>query len=255
MKKILLPISFSYSSVNLLQHAHALYPKAKLTLLYCYPVQTFSRAYDFGKKDYATGIEEMLSDFYNSHIESSSRRPIFLSRAGTVSEVVSQISNRYDLMVMSRKAHATQSGGYFSEKKLFIIAKAKCPVLIMPTTDATFQFEGCEHIWHIKRKETEPEIVAKGIRRLGIDAKRMEEKTFEQTSFLSSFWKNLVTFGTTHDKKLLSAIDEAHETEPIDLIILVDHEQSLFINFLKSDVIRQFCKYDIPILVFPASYG
>lgn len=255
MKKILIPISFSATSANSLRHAFEVDPTAQLTLLHCYPVQSYSRRYDFGSQNYDAGIRKKLNAFYDRHLEQASGKPIFLSEAGTVSEVVRQISGRYDLMVMSRKAHPDKGKNYFSEKQLFLIARALCPVLIMPVTGRPFQFEHCEHIWHIERRANEGEIVAKGMAGLGIAAGRIETKSLTQGSFLSDFWKNLMAYENTHDQKLLSAIDQAHETEPIDLIVLVDHEQSIFINFLKSDTIRVLCKYEIPILALPANAG
>lgn len=252
MKKILLPVSFSKASVNALQHASSLYPKAQLTLLHCYPVQKYSRRFDFGKQDYDTAIKAQLNSFYHEHIKGHKTRPTFISQAGAISDVVSQISSDYDLMVMSRQSHPRRRNGYFSDKQLFIIARATCPVLIMPVTDDAFKWDKCAHIWHIQRRSNEAEIVEKGITKLGIQPGRVVTKSVSQQSFLSSFWKNLMAYENTHDRKLLAAIDEAHETEPIELIVLVDHEQSIFINFLKSDTIRIFCKYEIPILVFPA---
>lgn len=252
MKKILLPISFSKASANSLQHAAALYPKAQFTLLHCYPVQTYSRRYDFGGQDYDSAIKEQLRKFYVEHAKQHTGRPILLSQAGAISDVVSQISGDFDMMIMSRKTHPRKRSGYFSDKQLFIIARATCPVLIMPVTDQAFQWDKCAHIWHIQRRDNETEIVKKGIAKLSIQPGRVVTKSLTQQSFLSSFWQNMMAYQSTHDRKLLAAIDEAHETEPIELIVLVDHEQSVFINFLKSDTIRIFCKYEIPILVFPA---
>ena len=121
----------------------------------------------------------------------------------------------------------------------------------MPITKTPFRFEDCNHIWHIQRRETEPEIVEKGCRKLKIDAEKMEVKTLQQSNFFSAFWQNLVNYRNSHDKNLLKKIDEMHELEPIDLIILVDNDPSIFTTFFKSEVIHLFCKYDIPILVFP----
>jgi nucleotide-binding universal stress UspA family protein len=252
VKNILIPISFSRASANSLQHAYSLYPSAKLSLLHCYPAQSYSRRYDFGRKDYNTGIKEKLGAFYKQHLEQAGGKPIIISQAGAVSDVVSQISGRFDLMIMTRKTHPRRRNGYFSEKQLFIIARAACPVLIMPVTDRSFTLGDCEHIWHIQRRNNEEEIVNHGMHGLGIQPGRIVTKSFTQQSFLSAFWKNLTTYESTHDRKLLAAIDKAHESEPIDLIVLVDHDQSVFINFLKSDTIRIFCKYEIPLLVFPA---
>ena len=78
---------------------------------------------------------------------------------------------------MSRKEYLSKKYEYFSDKKLFITTKAHCPVLIMPVMKATFQFENCNHIWHIKRNETELKIVSKGFRKLRINTNKMEVKT------------------------------------------------------------------------------
>jgi nucleotide-binding universal stress UspA family protein len=245
MKRILVPISFSRASQNSLCQAALVFSKVQLTLLHVYPLQQYSRKYDFGKKNYAEGIREKLWEFYLQHIEHPDKKTSLLTQAGSISEVVDQISDRYDLMVMSRK-------GPFTDKKLFITTMARCPVLIMPITDTPFNFENCEHIWHIKQKETETEVVLGGTTKLGINPAKMEVKSLGQTSFLSTFWKNIVEYEKSHDKKLIEKIDNAHDEEPIDLIVLVDNEKSVFTNFFKSDVIHLFCKYDIPILVFPA---
>jgi hypothetical protein len=250
MKRILVPVSFSRASQNSLHHAASVFSKATLTLLHVYPAQAYSRKYDFGTKKYATGIREELAKFYLDSIEDANERILFLIKMGSISKVVDEISNRYDLMVMSRKEHLSKQKGYFSNKKLFITTMARCPVLIMPFTSTPFNFENCEHVWHIKRRETETEVVRKGIKKIGINPAKVEVKSLEQNSFLSDFWKNVVAYEKSHDKKLIKKIDDAHDKEPIDLIVLVDNEQSVFTNFFKGDVIHLFCKYDIPILVF-----
>ena len=251
MKRILVPISFSKASKNSLRHAASLYKKTDLVLLHTYPVEEYSRKYHFGKKKYTVGIHEKLIKYYYQHIEEPNDSTSYLAHPGTASGIVDKISKRYDLMVMSRKAHPSKKYGYFSDKKLFITTKAHSPVLIMPITKTPFKFENCNHIWHIKRRETESEIVEKGCRKLNINPEKMEVKTLHQTNFLSAFWQNLVNYRNSHDKNLLKKIDKAHELEPIDLIVLVDNEPSIFTSFFKSEIIHLFCKYDIPILVFP----
>jgi hypothetical protein len=252
MKRILVPVSFSKASQNSLRHAAVVFSKVQLTLLHVYPIQEYGRRYDFGEKKYENAIREKLQEFYLHHMEHTDKRTLLLTQAGSISNVVDETSDRYDLMVMSRKEHHSKSKGDFSDKKLFITTMARCPVLIMPSTDTPFNFENCEHIWHIKRRETETEIVQKGVKKMGINPTKMEVKSLEQSSFLSDFWRNIVAYEKSHDEKLIKKIDEAHEKEPIDLIVLVDNEKSVFTNFFKSDVIHLFCKYDTPILVFPA---
>ena len=251
-KRILVPISFSIFSENSLRHAAAMFEDEELTLLNVYPVKEYNRRFDFGNKSYAVGMHEELKKFFHGVVEDSTVKANFLAHAGTISRTVDKISHRYDLMVLSRKIHAVKKYEYFSDKKLFLITKARCPVLILPITDTPFRLQNCEHVWHIKRKDTEPVVVAKGMEKLGIDPERMEVKTLQQRNFLSSFWKNVLAYENTHKKELLKKIDQAHENEAIDLIILVDNEASVFSVFFKGEVVRQFNDHKIPILVFPA---
>lgn len=251
MKRILVPISFSRASKNSLRHAVSVFSKATTTLLHIYPSKDYNKKYKFSKNEYDAGIREKLWEFYLRHVENPDKTIPLLTEPGSISQVVGRISNRYDLMVMSRKAHPTKKQGYFSDKKLFITTMARCPVLIMPFTDTSFDFKNCEHIWHIKRQETETKIVRKSIKKIGINPTKLEVKSLEQSSFLSAFWENLVAYEKSHDKKLIKKIDKAHDKEPIDLIVLVDNDISVFTSFFKSDLIHIFCKYDIPILVLP----
>ncbi len=251
MKRILVPVSFSSASQNSLRHAASVFSKVQLDLLHVYPVQNYSRKYDFGDKNYTAGIRKKLQKFYLDSIEEPPKNTRLIIQAGAISKVIDEISNRYDLMIMSRKAHLSKKQGHFSDKKLFITTMSHCPVLIMPFTSTPFMFENCEHIWHIAQRETETEVVQEGIKRMGLTPAKMKKKSLEQSSFLSAFWKNIVAYEKSHDKKLIKKIDAAHDEEPIDLIVLVDNEKSVFTNFFKSDVIHLFCKYDIPILVFP----
>lgn len=251
MKRILIPTSFSKTSKNALLHAISLYEHLELTLLNAYPIQKYNRKYNFGNRRYDIGMRDKLRKFYHKQVEEFRARAFFAAYPGTISEIIRRISKNYDLMVMSRKEHESKEHGYFSDKKLFITTNAKCPVLIMPFTDTPFKFTNCNHIWHIKRKATESEIVERGMKNLEIDPEKMQVKSPQQSSFLSNFWQNIVSYEKSHDEKLLKKIDEAHDLEPIDLIILVDNEPSIFTSFFKSEVIHLFGKYDIPILVFP----
>ena len=241
MKRILVPISFSKASKNSLCQAATLYKNTDLTLLHTYPVQEYNRKYNFGKEKYTIGIHKKLIKYYYNHIEEPSDNISYLVHSGAASVIVDKISSSYDLMVMSRKEHPSKKYGYFSDKKLFITTKAHCPVLIMPITKTPLSIKITVDLKGIEN----------GCKNLKINPKKMEVKTLQQISFLSSFWQNLVSYRNIHDKKLLKKIDEAHELERIDLIILVDNEPNKFTDFFKSEIIRLFCKYDIPILVFP----
>ncbi len=253
MKKILVPVSFSKASKNSLRHAAALYDKARITLLHSYPTKNYNKKYEFGKQDYAAGVRDKLWEFYLRHVNNPKHKIPLMTQAGTISGIVGKVSDRYDLIVMSRKAHPSKKHGHFSEKKLSVTTRARCPVLIMPDTDMPFNFTDCEHVWHIERRASESPVVEKYSKKLDINPAKAEVKTLRQTGFLSAFWKNIMAYEKSHDERLIKKIDKAHEREPIDLLILVDTEQSVFSEFFRSDTVRLFCKYNIPILVLPAS--
>ena len=251
MKKILVLITFSKASKNSLRHAASIDQKIELTLLHVFPAQSYSRKYNFGKKKYDQGIREKLIKFYHQNYKESHPKTNFLALPGIASQTIDQISGNYDLLVLSRKEHPSKKNGYFSEKKLYITAKAHCPALIVPISDTPFKFNQCKHIWHIKRNESETEVVKKGLAKLKIKPEKMEVKTLQQSNILSAFCENILAYESSHNKRLLKKIDKAHDEEPINLIVIVDNEESLFTRFLKSDIIHLFCKYNIPILVFP----
>jgi hypothetical protein len=251
MKRILIPISFSKASKNSLFHGSTLFEKSHLTLVHIFPSQSYNRKFDFGKTDYETGVREKLKHYYTKHVKTIAKNTTFLASSGVVSEFVASKSHLYDLLIMTRKSHATKKQGYLSEKKLYITTKARCPVLIMPFMDKPFKFDTCSHVWHIKRKDSESKVVEKWNKSLSINQEVVEEKSLHQDTFISSFWQNIVQYQNTHNESLLKVIDKAHESEPIDLIILVDNNESIFTRFFKSDTIKLFCKYDIPILILP----
>jgi hypothetical protein len=117
--------------------------------------------------------------------------------------------------------------------------------------DKPFKFDTCSCVWHIKRKDSESKVVEKWNKSLSINQEVVEEKSLQQDTFISSFWQNIVQYQNTHNESLLKVIDKAHESEPIDLIILVDNNESIFTRFFKSDTVKLFCEYDIPILILP----
>ncbi len=252
MQKILLPISFSEASANSIRQAHSLFEESLLTLMHCYPTQAYNREYDFGKKNYEEGIREMLMAFYKKNVDTVARKINLLVRAGSVLETITHISRRYDLMVISKQAHKETQGYFLSEKVFHIAAKGHCPVLLLPVSEEAFDFTNCKTIWHIKRKEDERKVVESKLPRLQLDPQTVETKSLDQTSFQSSFWKGIVSYGKTHDKALLSEISKSHESEKIDLIVLVSDGKEAFQKFMRADVMQILNQFEIPILVFQA---
>ncbi len=254
IKKILVPISFSPSSKNALETANGIAEQtgATLSLLHCFPTQTYSRKYDFGKKDYEQGIKEMLEKFYTQTITPDHQRaPLMLTYAGAVSEAVTKLSPQYDLFVISRKVgHLSKSNRWFGDKLFYISSKSLCPVLIASSKHHDFLFSECKNIWHLKRRDTETDLVNRKLIKFGIDQKRVSVKSAQQNTFISALWRNIVTYSKNHDNALLGEISKSFDDEHIDLIILVNHRKGMFEQFLKEDAFQIVSQLDVPILVF-----
>jgi nucleotide-binding universal stress UspA family protein len=255
MKQILIPISFSASSVNALKQAYSMSKRvgASITLLHCYPEEEYNRMYDFGRQEYATGIRKMLVDFYKIHVDDSAWRPKVLAYPGPVSDVVAKYSQEYDLIVMSSKWHKNSSIGMLSDKATFIASKARCPLIILPIKEATFTFSECENVWHIKRRDSETQILEQVLPSFDIDPRNLHVHSFQQTSFQSAFWEKLVNFDISHKDELLGDLAKAQSDEHVDLIIVLSHDTNIFTKFLEDDTMEIFVGFNIPILIFSAS--
>lgn len=258
MKNILVPISFSETSKTALKQAELISKQysAQLSLLHCYPVHTYNRTFDFGKLSYDQGINQMLKDFYLETIGDVENKPINrLSFEGPVSDVIRKISHAYDLLTLARKTgFHSHSNKWFSDKLFYLTSKSLCPVLLLPSKRDSFSFSNIRKIWHIKRRDVEPALLRRKISSLKINPESLLEKSLEQKSFSSNFWRSIVNFSNTQNKDQLVKISESFADEDIDLLILVNHGQGLFEGYLKDDVFQIVSQFDIPILVLHAKH-
>jgi nucleotide-binding universal stress UspA family protein len=252
MKQILIPVSFTAASANSLQYAFRIGSKndSKITLLHCYPLKEYSRKYNFGKRDYGVGIRKMLNEFYKEHATDPTRKPRIIAHAGSISDMITKISQHYDLIILSN--NQTASNAWLTSKISIFTSYAKCPVLILPVVDKVLDFSCCLNVWHINRQANETARITKWLPEFGLDAKVINAKTFDQTTFKSAFWKKIVSYSISHEKKLLDEIAKSKNPENVDLVLLVNHSRSIFKNFLQGDVIQIFVLCNIPILVFPS---
>lgn len=254
MKKILVPISFSNTSKNAIHHANAIARKynASVSLLHCYPAQEYNRDYDFGKVDYDTGIKDMLENFYLEDIDKGeSRAHEVLTFVGSVSDAVTKISSKFDLMLMSRNiGFNSKPRNQFSEKTFHISTQSLCPVLITAANQIEFSFQSLSTIWHIERNEDEKEIVKNNLNSLNIDPKLVITKSLQQTSFVSAFWQSIVSYTNTHDNLLLKNLPQSFEEEHIDLLLFVNSLKGMFELFVKDEAFQIISQFSVPILIF-----
>ncbi|NNF35299.1 MAG: universal stress protein [Saprospiraceae bacterium] len=252
MKKILIPISFNEESVNSIIKASALFEQVELTLLHCYPVRGYNREYDFGDQDYEEGLRNMLREFYLKHRVDSKLKIKLILRPGNVSEIISSISQLFDLIVISRKELKVKDGLWYSDKVFYIASMAKCPVLLLPSRSDKFSFKNCNVIWHIKRKEIESDVLNNDLPKININPSSVIVKSLEQSRFKSSFWKAIISYSKNHDERLLRIIKESQISEKIDLILLISHSKGAFQEFMKSEIIQLINQVNIPLLIFQA---
>lgn len=156
-------------------------------------------------------------------------------------------------MVMSRKTgFKAISNKFFSDKLFYCFTKALCPVLITSTSQTDFSFHKGMNIWHIQRHDLEKEIVHSGVRLFGIDPTSISIKSLAQWSFISDFWKSIVTYTKNHDKELIKSLSGFYNKESNGLLILVNRMKGMFEIFLKDEAFQIISQYDIPILILPS---
>lgn len=249
MSRILVPIDFSHSSANALRYAYklSLDLNMSISLFHCYHPQSYNRPYDFGKKDYALGVKEMLVGFYKKHAHEKIGRTHFIAQAGTVIKKVTSLSSRYKLVVLSGLKFTSNLHRWLGSRSSSIASLAKCPVMIVtPTT----HYSPWNNIWHVNRKENEATIIEKKIAHLNIRQELIQAKTFEQKKFTSSFWQLMISIMTTHKPAAQQEILDALATEQVDLIILVSHQKDAFQKFVNNQDIQTLFEQNIPVLVF-----
>lgn len=249
MSRILVPIDFSPSSINSLKYAHQLSIETDmpLSLFHCFHAHDYNRRFDFGKKDYATGIKEMLVDFYKKHAQEKIGKTHFLAQAGTVIEKVVALSSRYKLIVLGGRNFTSSFHKWLGSRSSNIASLAKCPVMII-TPSA--HYTPWDNIWHINRKDNESDIVKKAVKALDVDLSHIQTKSFEQTKFNSSFWQMIVSSIVGSKKSPNQELLDALSNEKVDLIALVSHQKDAFQNFVNSHDIQVLFQNHIPILVF-----
>lgn len=256
MKNILVPISFSEASKNALVNANTIAKQngATIALLHCYPSLEYNREYNFGKLSYSEGIRQMLADFYIEHIESTEKQPVrILVFEGSVSMAISEISDNYELLVLSKKKTSlSKSNMWFGDKLFYVTTISLCPVLLLPSKRDEFAFSELKNIWHVQRKDIEADLIKPQLVDLKIDLKSVKSKSLQQVNFTSALWRSIVNYTKTRDDTELSKIQDLFSDEHLDLLIIVNHRTGLFEKFLKDNTFKIFNQFDIPVLVLQA---
>ena len=249
MSRILVPVDFSPSSANALKYAHQLSETLgmSLSLFYCFHPQTYNRLYDFGKKDYAQGVKEMLREFYKKYTNGKIGQTHFIAQAGTIISKVVGLSSKYKLVVLGGQNYKSQFHWFLGDRTSNIASLAKCPVMII-TPDTSFSI--WNNMWHVNRKDNETIIIKKAAKTLNLDINKIQTKNFEQTKFKSPFWKLVTSAFISHKKPVNQAIQNALDQEQVDVIILVSHQKDAFLKFVHNPDIQMMFENHIPILIF-----
>lgn len=252
MKKLLVPIDFSFSSGKALNNAHSIaeHLGLNLNLLHCYSPHEYNRPHDFGEKDYSTGIRGMLKDFYKKHVGEIPDNTRFLACEGSLGEEVAVISQHYDLIILSGNEFGSHLKRWIGSRSSYIASRAKCPVLIMPSSISYEKFSGWEKIWHIKRTAKENSIDEEKLQILKIDPVNVEIKSFKQTTFKSALWRSVVAYVKTPDEEIRKALVDAREREQVDLVLLVSHSKDSLQKFVNDDALQIIFGFKIPVLIY-----
>lgn len=251
MKRILVPIDFSASSGNALRYAQQLAQQLSfgLSLLHCYPIMEYSRPYDFGKKDYHTGVREMLRSFYKEWIEEEEKGTRFLAKTGSVVSIVAAIGHDFQLVVLSSNTLGSKFTKWMGSKASSIASTARCPVMIV---SPSVKYHAWKKVWHINRRENEAGILKKYLPKLKIDPATIETKFLDQTSFSSLLWRSIITYVKTKKEVLRQVGSQMSKEEEIDLVILVSHRKNTFHKFVNHEGFQVIFQFNMPVLVFQA---
>lgn len=248
MNQILVPINFSIANEHTLQFAHALSDQLGwgIDLLYCFPVQTYNRRYDFGKQSYHLGIQEMLADFYHKILPDSAVRPNFHALPGSAVENIATMSAEYELVLISSSTFSEKSKKWLGSRASGIVSTTRCPVLIVPPT---VPYHPWEKIWHIKRRDKE--VLTHRLRKLKINPQLVQEKTLVQQTFTSAIWQKIVAYNKAPQERMPKAVKTGDFEAEVDLIIIVCHQQESFVQFLRSGAMQMIFQFPVPMLIFP----
>lgn len=248
MNRILVPVNFSVANEHTLQFAHAVSDQLGwgIDLLYCFPVPTYNRKYDFGQQAYDQGIKEMLADFYQKNLPDSTVTPNFHALSGSAVENIAAMSAEYFLILISSSTFSEKTKKWLGSRAAGIVSSALCPVLIVPPT---VPYHAWEKIWHIKRRDTE--VLAHRLKKLKINPQLVQVKTLVQKTFTSAIWQKIVSYHRAAEESRTKLVQTAAVEEEVDLIIIVCHQQESFLQFLRTGAMQIIFQFPVPILIFP----
>jgi len=256
MKRIIIPISFSVKSTYALIQAKVLadHYQARITLLHCYSPVEHNRRFDFPNKEYKKEVEKLLLSFYKENISGEVSTVQCLAVEGSISGTMHNISSKFDLIVLTKndKANSAKTSP-ISEKLLRIMTKAHCPVLICPVQDTPLRITEIQSAWHIKRKDSETEIIDRLTSKLGIARQCVNVKSLDQQVFISPLWKRILKAKTPINSAAPPILVPMSDQDEIDLLMIVYYNQSLFEKFIGDSRIKSIYSLQVPILLINQS--
>ena len=254
MKNILIPISFSEASNSALVQAKliAAHYHSTLTLVHCYSNKEYNRPYDFKGETYTDGIRRMLSEFYQKTIDSKTNlKSKFVTYEGSLADYVESGSHQYDMIILVRKGGANNKGSsMLTHKMLQLTSKSKCPILVGLLGGSHFKMSDIRSIWHIKRRDGESELIKKAMSSYGLSKSQIVEKSLDQKTFKSNFWKKIVALRKNSISSSIHEIAQLFAEEQIDLLVLVYYNTGLFEHFIDDKAVKTLSLLDVPLLIF-----
>jgi nucleotide-binding universal stress UspA family protein len=242
MKRILLSVDFTPVAGQTLQYVSQLAEQLqwKVDLLHCFPLQTYNRAYDFGEKDYATGIQELLLAFHQAHSQGATRGSQYLAKPGSIVEVMPTLKPKYGLLAIGG-SKADQDVQVLGGRAISVAASVNCPVLIVPPTA---HCQPWEKVWYLQRTDYALDRLVDRLRFLGITPQQVQGKTFTQKNFYSALWERIVKRRYNGQADWERPLDET-----ISLVVLVRDQKQQLMDFLRGEAIEILYGYQIPILI------
>ncbi|MFD2542267.1 universal stress protein [Lacinutrix gracilariae] len=275
MVKILIPTDFSDNAMNAIKYALEFfkYQKAEIYFMHAYEAEVYNHEELLSRTDFSHIVERVKKQSEDnlesllSKVKEISPNPNF--QYHTVSAYNSLLDEadllvdgkNIDLVVMGTKGKSNNSHLTFGSNTLQVLKYVQCPVLAIPEN---YQYQQPKHAlfptnYLIPYKRRELKLVCDLLTpyRTKIDmlyVSKTNSLSFRQednkTFIEETVCKNKLSFYTTNNKKIDSAINTYVEDNKVDFLIMVNTQHSYLENIIfQSTIDKISLKIAIPLLV------
>ena len=275
MKKILIPIDFSETSMNAIKYAmHLLkFDKTEFIIMNAFADDVYANTKEIDREDF----EEFKAD-YQKKVDSALQRKIkeireisknikhtytYISCFGCLVDETNEIVEKenIDLVVMGTKGKINNRNITFGSNTLQVVKYVRCPVLAVPLS---YQEGFPKKIlfptdYMMPFKSRELKLVSSLAKRFNAfidflyvsDFKESSHRQIDHKAFLdNSFVDNKCIFLQISGKGLTESINKTIENHQIDLLVMVNQRHSYLENILYNSTIEEIgLEIKIPFLV------